>query len=96
MFGAEYSRTKFWLVSIFTILIGSFLIGALGSAKGAETLSSLLSLLVLSILINTLANRIRAFGGEPWLALLAIIPFVGMFQAFYYGCKKSKNLNPSG
>jgi uncharacterized membrane protein YhaH (DUF805 family) len=56
---------------------------------GEEGVHSITSLILLVILIHILANRIRGFGSNPWLALWAILPFVGMFQAFYYGGKKS-------
>ncbi|MCG3884475.1 hypothetical protein I3271_07215 [Photobacterium leiognathi] len=49
-----------------------------------------MSLAILVPLIHVLANRIRAFGSNPWLALLAVFPFVGLFQAFYFGIKQSK------
>ena len=52
----------------------------------------LILLIFVLILIHILANRIRGFGSNPWLALLAVLPFVGLFQAFYYGCKQSKGV----
>ena len=91
MFGAEYSRMKFWLINIPVIFVGLFFVG-IAKSIGEEGVHSITSLILLVILIHILANRIRGFGSNPWLALWAILPFVGMFQAFYYGCKKSGNM----
>lgn len=60
-------------------------------AINALILHAITSLVILTVLIQTLANRIRGYGSNPWIALWAILPFVGLFLAFYYGCKKSKN-----
>lgn len=92
MFGAKYSRMKFWLLSLTVILIGSFIM-ILPMALDAEGTIAIISWVMSVILIHILANRIRGFGSNPWLALWAIIPLVGLFQSFYYGCKKSGNLN---
>ncbi|NLV97256.1 MAG: hypothetical protein GX043_07960 [Desulfovibrionales bacterium] len=89
MFGAEYSRMKFWLINIPVFLFGAFAIGVTKTVSVEA--NAIISLIILVVLIHILANRIRGFGSNPWLALLAIIPVVGLFQAFYYGCKKSVN-----
>lgn len=89
MFGAKYNRMKFWLINIPVLFIGSVILGITKSG-GLESANAIASLLILIILIHVLANRIRGFGSNPWLALLAILPFVGLFQALYYGCKRSK------
>lgn len=91
MFGAEYSRMKFWLLSIPIILVGSIVMGIAKMVTG-EGAQAIPSLVLFVILIHVLANRIRGFGSNPWLALWAIIPFVGLFQAFYFGCKKSRKI----
>lgn len=91
MFGAKYSRMKFWLLSL-TIFLISSLIMIVPMALDAEGLIALISWIFSVILIHILANRIREFGSNPWLALWAIIPFVGLFQAIYYGCKKSRKM----
>mgnify|MGYP001160550339 CR=1 FL=1 len=88
MFGAKYSRMKFWLINIPVIFLGSFIMGVT-EAIGAQGANAIVSLIVGVTLIHILANRIRGFGSNPWLALWAIIPLVGLFQALYYGCKKS-------
>jgi uncharacterized membrane protein YhaH (DUF805 family) len=88
MFGAEYSRMKFWLINIPVIFIGLIFMG-MARSLGTEGAHSITSLILLATLIHVLANRIRGFGSNPWLALWAILPLVGLFQAFYYGCKKS-------
>jgi hypothetical protein len=43
------------------------------------------------IWINVLANRIRDFGGNPWLALFAIFPLVNSIFTLYYGIKQYSN-----
>lgn len=91
MFGAKYSRMKFWLINLPVIFVGLFFIGVSGATVAAGD-DAITSLIVGVILINILANRIRGFGSNPWLALWAILPFVGLFQALYYGCKKSGNV----
>lgn len=88
MFGAKYSRMKFWLINLPVIFIGLFIMG-MTEAIGSEGTNAIASLIVFVILIHFLANRIRGFGSNPWLALWAILPLVGLFQALYYGCKKS-------
>lgn len=91
MFGAKYSRMKFWLLSLIALLIGSFIM-IIPMALEAEGAIALISWVVFLILIHVLANRIRDYGSSPWQALWAIIPFVGLFQAIYYGCKKSRKM----
>lgn len=47
---------------------------------------------------NVLANRIRDYGGNPWLALWGIVPLVNVFVGLYYGIarhKASKAQEPS-
>jgi len=88
MFDAKYSRMKFWLLSLLVILFGSTFMGVTKSI-GAEGANLVATLVVLATLTYILANRIRGFGSNPWLALWSILPLVGLFQAFYYGCKKS-------
>lgn len=79
---------KFWLMNLLVIFIGTLAM-VMTRAIGSEGANGLTSLIVCAILIHVLANRIRDFGSNPWLALWAILPFVGLFQALYYGCKKS-------
>lgn len=92
MFGKKYNRITFWLTSLLVLIITSLFAGVIKSS-GAEGLEAAISLVGLIILINILANRIRAYGSNPWLSLLAIIPFLGLFQALYYGIKKDKQVH---
>ncbi len=90
MFGAEYSRMKFWLISLLTYIVGTFfIVVAISVSEGAK---AIVSIIVLLLLIHILANRIRGYGSNPWLALWSLIPLVGLFQAIYYGCKKSRKV----
>lgn len=88
MFGAKYSRMQFWLISLAVIFIAGF-VNVVPMVLEAEVATTIIAWVALIIYIHVLANRIRDFGSNPWLALLAIIPFVGLFQALYYGCIKS-------
>lgn len=91
MFGAKYSRLKFWLLSIPTLLVGAFF-ASIGKSMGGGA-EAIVALIIHIPLIHILANRIRGFGSNPWLSLLAFLPLVGLFQAFYYGFKKSANIS---
>lgn len=101
MFGAKYSRLKFWLMYLITAIPFLAVIGFLNAAEqrhygGMEGLEPFVGyaivakLLLFVFLMNYLANRIRAYGSNPHLAWLSLFPLVGTFQAFYYGFKKSK------
>lgn len=97
MFGARYSRLKFWVISI-CLLIPTALINGFANAfekiDNAESLTLTLYgvVFLLSIIwINTLANRIRDYGGNPWSSLWSFIPLVGLIMTFYYGIVKTKN-----
>ena len=78
---------KFWLLSLTIFLIGAFVLTVTRAVS--EEVNAIASLIIMVLLIHVLANRIREFGSNPWLALWAILPFVGLIQAFYYGCKES-------
>jgi membrane-bound ClpP family serine protease len=93
MFGGNYSRTTFWIVSLVTFFIGGFIlvfIQAIEASSGDDSIGTVFAFLIGLMLINTLANRIRDYGSNPWLSLWALIPLVGMFQAFYYGIRYKK------
>jgi len=88
MFGAKYSRLKFWLINLPVMFIGLLVMGVT-RASGLADANAVATFVLLLALVHVLANRIRGFGSNPWLALWALLPFVGLFQALYYGCKKS-------
>ena len=94
-FGASYSRTKFWVISILTIVFlgvpTSILNKVSEAGGGGEEILLILSLSVSFILINTLANRIRDYGSNPWLALWSLLPLVGLVQALYFGIRNKKS-----
>jgi hypothetical protein len=95
MFGAAYSRTKFWVVTILTFIIGSF-INLFVNMSSNEDANIVFLLVFTAILINSLANRIRDYESNPWLSLWALVPLVGAVQALYFGIKHKKskdNLN---
>lgn len=93
MFGANYSRSMFWIVTIIAALVGGFLLAfvqMVAKASGDDGLESIFTLVLMVILINTLANRIRDYGSNPWLALWALLPLVGLVQALYFGIRHKK------
>ncbi len=95
MFGANYSRTTFWIVSLIAFFVGGFLlviVQSLARVNGDDGLESIFTLILTFVLINTLANRIRDYGSNPWLALWALIPLVGLVQALYFGIQHKKSL----
>ena len=96
MFGAKYSRLIFWSISIVLFIV--FAIASSFSKYFASTgqndnaiIFSVAILVVDFIWINTLANRIRDYGDNPWIALFALIPFANIGLALFYGIVKSKN-----
>lgn len=99
MFGAKYSRLKFWIISIILlilVLIATSLSRLTENSESIEVLklslgSSLIAFFFSLIWINTLANRIRDYASNPWISLWALIPLVNIFLALFYGIKKSKN-----
>jgi len=100
MFGKKYSRLKFWIISIVLLIIGSFIKGMERIFVNIDQNISLFFycfvLLIIITWLNTLANRIRDYGGNPWHSLFALIPLVNMILAFYYGIiqyKKSNSIN---
>ncbi len=93
MFGANYSRTMFWMVTIIAALVGGFLLAfvkVLAEVSGNDSLEPIFTLMLTIVLINTLANRIRDYGSNPWLALWALLPLVGLVQALYFGIRHKK------
>ena len=96
MFGVKYSRLKFWIISFSLLIILVFvnffakLFADIGQNTNAIFLYGI-SLVISLSWINTLANRIRDYGSNPWLALWALLPLVNIVLAFYYGIVKTKN-----
>jgi uncharacterized membrane protein YhaH (DUF805 family) len=95
VFGAKYSRLKFWIISI---IILTFLSQYISIAKSinmgfsyyedaeATLVGSYIFIVLFTLIyINTLANRIRDYGGKPWYALWSLVPFVNIAMLFYYG-----------
>jgi hypothetical protein len=61
--------------------------------ESAETYSigrvlAFVALASVCIWMNTLANRIRSHGSNPWITLFALVPLVNILLAFYYGIAK--------
>ncbi len=98
MFGANYSRTTFWIVTIIAALVGGFLLSVvkmLAESSGNDSLEPIFTLILMIVLINTLANRIRDYGSNPWLALWSLLPLVGLIQALYFGIQHKKSVSSS-
>lgn len=92
MFGAHYSRTAFWIVTLIIIAIAT-VIGVFVRASQNDDVELVFVILLNLLLINTLANRIRDYGSNPWLALWALVPLVGLVQAFYFGIQHKKSVS---
>ena len=96
MFGAKYRRLKFWIISICLLIPLSIIkvfvkaFESSGDENSVLILYTIISIISL-IWINTLANRIRDYGSDPWISLFALIPLVNIGLALYYGIAKSKS-----
>lgn len=95
IFGAKYSRLTYWIISIILLFIGSFFLGigntlVSSNAFQAAKVSYFISFIIDLIWINTLSNRIRDYGNNPWLSLFALLPLVNLILGFYYGIKNKK------
>jgi uncharacterized membrane protein YhaH (DUF805 family) len=94
MFGAKYSRLKFWIISISLFILLAFVNIFANffsdiNQINYEILLYIVMFIIPLIWMNTLANRIRDYGNNPWLALFSIIPFVNIGLALYYGIVNS-------
>lgn len=97
MFGAKYSRAKFWGMSVLLLFLSLIVnvmfrvsenvdMNAIDSTGPIITIILVLIALAIQLAwINVLANRIRDYGDNPYLSLLALIPFVNIGMAFCYG-----------
>ena len=98
MFGAKYSRLKFWIWSIILLIPFSLLSDFVKTMETSTELAASnlifrgLLLLIIVLWINTLANRIRDYGSNPWISLFALIPLVNIGLALYYGFDKYKKI----
>lgn len=97
MFGAKYSRLVFWIWSVI-LWIPFSLFATLSKATEMNpelAYSSLvfsgLLLIVIIMWMNALANRIRDYGSNPWIAIFSLIPLVNIGLALYYGIVTYKN-----
>ena len=100
MFGEKYSIKKYWIWSIIILIIQMplnifFNNSPMGNIEDANIIQILIVILLFYspniIWINVLANRIRDYGSNPWIALFALIPLVNIILGIYYGVKKSNN-----
>lgn len=96
MLEAKYSRLKYWFISVLlliaTAILNTFakLFERAQQDESSTVLYILVSLFCL-LWINTLANRIRDYGSNPWIALFSLIPLVNIVLGLYYGIVKTKN-----
>lgn len=103
MFGTKYSRLKFWVISIplFIVtmffaslgqnlpqLLGPFIIDMDGMFR-----LNIIVLAGITIWLNTLANRIRDYGSNPWISLFSFLPLVNIGLTLYYGIVKYKKVS---
>lgn len=98
MFGEKYSRKKYWIILI-SLLVPLVLLRIIETVAEAKENTSLMFIVAIGYFIiaiaqlNTLANRIRDYGSNPWLSLLALIPLVNLIVTFYYGIVQQKSEN---
>jgi len=96
MFGAKYSRLTFWIWSVLLLipfsLFASFYKAMEMDSKTADLglVFRGLSLLIVIMWINALANRIRDYGSNPWISVFSFIPLVNIGLALYYGIVQYK------
>ena len=83
-FGGKEGRKVFWLF-ILNCFIVSFILGLISSV-----VSYIFSLIVLLPSLGILVRRLRDAGFSPWLALLLIIPVVGLIAVLILACFPSK------
>lgn len=101
MFEQKYSRKKYWIISILLLILASMvnIFAEVLNHSDSYQIATFLNILVFIISlfwVNTLANRIRDYGGNPWYALWAFVPIVSLIVAIYYGVNKSiKKINSS-
>ena len=99
MFGAKYTRLTFWIWSVILLIpLSIFSTFSRVMEMNPETAASSLifrglALIVVIMWLNALANRIRDYGSNPWIAVFAIIPLANIGLALYYGIVKYKD-NP--
>lgn len=97
MFGAKYNRLTFWIWSIILWIPFSVFSATIKATEMNNDLSDLnlgfriLFGMVVIMWMNALANRIRDYGSNPWIAVFALIPLVNIGLALYYGIAKYKN-----
>ena len=97
MFGGRYNRLTFWIWSVLLLIPFDLFAQLLEATEKDPKLASLslffnLSLLIVVIIwINALANRIRDYGSNPWIAAFATLPLVNIGLALYYGIVQYKN-----
>jgi len=98
MFGAKYSRLTFWIWSvllmipqIFVTIISYAPMGDIENTSSSTLLFVFFILMLPSLLwMNTLANRIRDYGSNPWIAVFSLVPLVNIGLALYYGTVQYK------
>ena len=94
MFRVKYSRLKFWIISISLFILLAFVnifakLFADINQINYEILLYIVMFIIPLIWMNTLANRIRDYGDNPWVALFSIVPLANIGLALYYGIVKS-------
>ena len=93
MFGAKYSRMKFWIWSVIlfiAFLFVSFIFEIVKNDPQLGNVAAMAAIMQMAIAIawlNTLANRIRDYGSNPAVAIIAILPLANIILALYYGLR---------
>jgi len=100
MFGKKYSRKKYWIISIILMIVNIPLMiisnAPIGEINEINIITILFVIIIFSLpsilWLNTLANRIRDYGSNPWISLWSLVPLVNIFLGFYYGIRKYKTV----
>lgn len=96
MFGTKYTRLKFWIISIILLIPTTFIntITKALESNGKDVTFGYIAIILLSVIwLSTLANRIRDYNSNPWIALWAIVPLANIILTFYYGIVQYKKTN---
>jgi len=95
---AKYSRKQFWIWSVILMIanipimvLSNAPIGNINEANPLTLIFLVLVAFLPSVLwVRALANRIRDYGSNPYIALWAVIPLVNIILALYYGTVQYK------
>jgi len=92
IYKAKYSRRKFWVWSAILFILFLFM-RAIKQDPNHDNLHlrlGIMAILIMGMWISILANRIRDYGSNPYIALWALVPLINVILPFYYGTVQYK------